>query len=135
VGPERSLAEPPATSDSPYVGPQAFSRGQRLYGRDRELRQLLNLLIAERIVLLYSPSGAGKTSLIQAALVPALEQEGLTVRPVARVIDPAVLAGRDRSGGNPYVAAVLARLASGPSRESQPNQAPAGPNLAQYLGK
>ncbi|MEZ4556962.1 MAG: hypothetical protein R2854_11050 [Caldilineaceae bacterium] len=32
-----------------------------------ELRQFL---IGERIVLLYSPSGAGKTSLIQAALRP-----------------------------------------------------------------
>jgi WD40 repeat protein len=46
---------------------------------------LLDLIISERIVLLYSPSGAGKTSLIQAALVPAMDDEGFQVFPVARV--------------------------------------------------
>jgi WD40 repeat protein len=43
-----------------------------IYGRDRELRELYNLLIAERITLLHSPSGAGKSSLIQAGLIPRL---------------------------------------------------------------
>ena len=70
---------------NPYVGPRAFRSGETLYGRDREVRKLLDLLIAERIVLLYSPSGAGKTSLIQAALVPALEQEEFKVLPIIRV--------------------------------------------------
>ena len=70
---------------NPYVGPRAFKTGETLYGRDRELNQLLDLLIAERIVLLYSPSGAGKTSLVQAALMPALEQEGFQVSPIIRV--------------------------------------------------
>ena len=51
---------------NPYVGPRSFQTGQKLYGRDRELRELASLLIAERIVLLHSPSGAGKSSLIQA---------------------------------------------------------------------
>ena len=58
---------------NPYVGPRAFMTGEALYGRDRELRKLLGLLVAERIVLLHSPSGAGKTSLVQAALMPRLE--------------------------------------------------------------
>ncbi len=55
-------------SRNPYIGPRAFQDGETLYGRDREVSKLLNLLIAERIMLL-SPSGAGKTSLIQAALI------------------------------------------------------------------
>ena len=58
---------------NPYVGPRAFQTGEKLYGRDHELRDLLDLLIAERIVLLYSPSGAGKSSLIQAGLIPHLQ--------------------------------------------------------------
>ncbi|MCB9156121.1 MAG: ATP-binding protein, partial [Caldilineaceae bacterium] len=70
---------------NPYPGPVAFQTGDTLYGRRRETRQLLNLLIAERIVLLYSPSGAGKTSLIQAALIPELEREGFRVFRPARV--------------------------------------------------
>ena len=52
------------SKSNPYVGPRAFQDGETLYGRDREVAKLLNLLIAERIVLLYSPSGAGKTSLL-----------------------------------------------------------------------
>ena len=48
---------------NPYVGPRSFETGEKLYGRDHELRTLMALLIAERIVLMHSPSGAGKTSL------------------------------------------------------------------------
>ncbi len=70
---------------NPYVGPRPYERGQRLYGRDREIARLRDLLIAERIVLLYAPSGAGKTSLIRAALVLELEQEGFQVLPEIRV--------------------------------------------------
>jgi hypothetical protein len=43
---------------TPFVGPQPLGSGNRIYGRDRELRELTNLLITRRIVLLYSPSGA-----------------------------------------------------------------------------
>jgi hypothetical protein len=70
---------------NPYVGPRAFETGETLYGRDHELRDLLDLLIAERIVLLYSPSGAGKSSLIHAGLVPRLREVGYHVLPVIRV--------------------------------------------------
>ncbi len=58
--------------ENPYVGPRAFKRGERLPARDREKGELANLLIAERIVLLHAPSGAGKTSLIDAGLSPLL---------------------------------------------------------------
>jgi hypothetical protein len=57
---------------SPYVGPRAFRQGERFYGRERQATGLVNTLIAGRIVLLHAPSGAGKTSLIQAAVAPAM---------------------------------------------------------------
>ena len=44
-----------------------------------------SLIIAERIVMFYSPSGAGKTSLLQAALFPRLEKKKFRVLPVIRV--------------------------------------------------
>jgi len=62
-------------SENPYVGPRAFRTGERLPARDLEAADLTDLLIAERIVLLHSPSGAGKTSLIQAGVVPLLEKK------------------------------------------------------------
>ncbi|MDQ3012801.1 MAG: ATP-binding protein [Acidobacteriota bacterium] len=72
-------------TDNPYVGPRSFKTGEKMYGRDRELQDLLNLLIAERIVLLYSPSGAGKSSLIHAGLIGQLRKEGFRPLPVMRV--------------------------------------------------
>ena len=69
---------------NPYPGPRSFQRGEKLYGRELETAELLDLLIAERIVLLSSPSGAGKTSLVQASLIPVLEAEGFRVLPVMR---------------------------------------------------
>lgn len=74
------------SAKAPYVGPRALDRGEPLYGRDREVRELLDLIVAERVVLLYSPSGAGKTSLIQSKVLPRLEEEeGFHVPPVIRV--------------------------------------------------
>lgn len=70
---------------NPYVGPRAFKTGEVLDGREREVRELFELLLAERIVLMYSPSGAGKTSMIQAGLIPALTNEEFQVLPVVRV--------------------------------------------------
>ena len=59
---------------NPYVGPHPLDRDQPLYGRDWELQELRDLLASRRIMLMHSPSGAGKTSLIQAGLIPALER-------------------------------------------------------------
>src|SRR5262245_42298005 len=70
---------------NPFIGPRSFQSGEALYGRDREIRDLRGLLIAERIVLLHSPSGAGKTSLVHAALIPELEAQEFRVLPVMRV--------------------------------------------------
>jgi hypothetical protein len=70
---------------NPYVGPRPFRFGEPLFGRDFEARDLFYLLNAERIVLLHSPSGAGKSSLISAGLIPRLKQEEFDVWPVIRV--------------------------------------------------
>src|SRR5262249_37772872 len=73
----------PAARPSPYVGPRSFRDGEKekLFGRARELRELRALLIAERIVLCYPPPGAGKPSLIRAALIPALLARRFPVLP------------------------------------------------------
>jgi WD40 repeat protein len=65
----------PEARRNPYVGPQPFLAGEPLFGRDREVLELRYLLTAERIVLLYSPSGAGKSSLVNAGLRTKLEDD------------------------------------------------------------
>jgi hypothetical protein len=71
-------------SNNPFIGPKPFMIGQALYGRDWETRMLFNLLLSKRLVLLHSPSGAGKTSLIHAGLWPRLEDK-FRVRPPIRL--------------------------------------------------
>ncbi|HET6855105.1 MAG TPA: hypothetical protein VFH46_22580 [Pyrinomonadaceae bacterium] len=83
-----------------YVGPRPYeeSNASIFFGREREARDLLSLVIANQLLLIYAPSGAGKTSLINARLVPMLgrvkdpglaEQlgpgKGFEVLPIARV--------------------------------------------------
>jgi hypothetical protein len=84
----KASAEPQTRQKNPYVGPRPFRSKEPLPNRQEEARELSDLVIAERVVLLHSPSGAGKTSLIQAAVVPMLERDGF--RPVgpARVDKP-----------------------------------------------
>lgn len=57
---------------NPYVGPRPFEPGETLYGREQEITELEDLWSAERIVLLHALSGAGKSSLLQAGLLPRL---------------------------------------------------------------
>ena len=89
--------------ENPYVGPVPFTKGQTLYGREADVQALVDLVMAKRIVLLISPSGAGKTSMIQAALIPQIEKR-FNVLPVVR------LDAMPRDGAphcNPYVYATL----------------------------
>jgi hypothetical protein len=72
---------------NPYMGPEAFSREDAalFFGRRQELRDLVALAATERLLLFYAPSGAGKTSLLNAKLIPALEEKLYEMLPVARV--------------------------------------------------
>ncbi|UCC64088.1 MAG: ATP-binding protein, partial [Anaerolineae bacterium] len=127
---------------NPYVGARPFERGEPLYGRDGETMDLYRLLVAERIVLLHSPSGAGKTSLIQAALIPRLERRGFEVLPAMRVgLGPAP--GLESSPqGNRYITSLLACLEgesaeAGPDRVRAPEERTrlATITLAEYLDR
>ncbi|MBN1875602.1 MAG: hypothetical protein JXA33_15360 [Anaerolineae bacterium] len=73
--------------NNPYIGPRPYTCQDRdnFYGRNREARDLLAKIMAERVVLFYAQSGAGKSSLLNAKIIPALEEDGFHVLPVARV--------------------------------------------------
>src|SRR5215471_20923853 len=72
---------------NPYVGPRTFTYAERgrFFGREHEARDLLSLVIAERLVLFYAQSGAGKSSLLNTRLVPQLKEAGYAVLPMVRV--------------------------------------------------
>src|SRR5438270_8442447 len=74
-------------SQIPFPGPRPFHSTERyvFFGRADDTTDLLSLLIAHREVLLYALSGAGKTSLLNAGLVPLLKDNDFQVLPIARV--------------------------------------------------
>jgi Novel STAND NTPase 1 len=94
---------------SPYVGPRPYEREETptFKGRERESVELLSMVISSRVTLLYAPSGAGKTSLLNAGLIPALETEGFQVLPVARIRPLLVDHAPPTSAANVYAHGVL----------------------------
>jgi formylglycine-generating enzyme required for sulfatase activity len=59
---------------NPYVGPRAFeeNESQYFFGRDQEIEIVASLVMARRVSLLFAQSGAGKSSLLRAGLIPEL---------------------------------------------------------------
>jgi hypothetical protein len=61
-----------------YPSIRAFQKQEaRLFiGRDQEIKLLYNKVVSEKMVLLFARSGIGKSSLINAGLIPMLEDRG-----------------------------------------------------------
>jgi hypothetical protein len=104
---------------NPFVGPRPFTAGHTLYGRAAELRDLLALILAEGVVILYSVSGAGKTSLIQSSLAPRLKALGYDVLPPIRVSLPQPTPGEPRE--NRYLASAALALDEARPKWAEPD--------------
>jgi len=102
-----SLPETVVARPNPYVGTRPYKNGEILYGRERETSELLDLLIAERIVMLYSPSGAGKSSLLNAVIMPKMAENGFRVLPVIRLSHEPVVAPALAPAVNRYVFSLM----------------------------
>lgn len=105
------ISAPPGQHANPFVGPRPLERGQPIFGRDREIDDLYYLLSSERIVLFHSPSGAGKSSLLQAGLLPRLQQQFDVWAPVR--VSQAANDGANRSGtgeSSPMLDDAMARM-------------------------
>ncbi len=74
-------------SDNPYVGPRTFTIMDRtkFYGRTHQARDLTALIVSNKLVLFYAPSGAGKSSLLNALISPMLVDADFEVLPTGRV--------------------------------------------------
>jgi hypothetical protein len=91
----------------PFVGPRPFETSDRdlFFGRDREAHEIRSLLLANKLFILYGASGAGKTSLVNAGVLPLIEDE-LDILPTARFQSREPRSGQ--SVANVYTTAVLA---------------------------
>ncbi|MFN8488421.1 MAG: TIR domain-containing protein [Caldilineaceae bacterium] len=67
---------PPVKIACPYPGMSAFREDDNahFYGRDAEIKELLECLRLYPFLAIIGPSGSGKSSLAQAGLLPALRQ-------------------------------------------------------------
>ena len=121
------------TRENPYVGPHAFEiKDQKKFaGRDRDILGLYRLLIAERIVLLFSPSGAGKSSLLNAGLRPRMMDKTFRVYPVVRVNLPIPEDLAAKENVNRYVMSMLQSLEG--ARTTTSNEQLAGLTINEYL--
>lgn len=72
---------------SPYVGPTSFPKHKwnKFFGREREAKELVELIVQSRVVLVYAASGAGKSSLLNTLVFKSLEERGYDVLLDARV--------------------------------------------------
>ncbi|MEM9452588.1 MAG: hypothetical protein AAGF11_00315 [Myxococcota bacterium] len=95
---------------NPFVGPRPIQQGEDLHGRSVEIDALYDRLQARRIVVLHSPSGAGKSSLVQAGLVPRLRGGRFDVwKPIRVNLDPTGLEDIP-SGTNRYLLSAMVSL-------------------------
>ncbi|MET7718771.1 hypothetical protein [Streptomyces sp. NPDC005407] len=79
-------------AEPPYRGLARFQQGDReqFFGRDRLTADLLDLVRRRRFTAVVGPSGSGKSSLLRAGLLPALQHtEDPQLRPAAlRILTP-----------------------------------------------
>lgn len=97
-----------------YPGLKPFERNQQavFHGRQEDVNRLSNLILRERLVVLFAKSGIGKTSLLQAGVAPELERRDFvpimlrterTDRPLVEAVSAVwskapELSGRDTTG-------------------------------------
>lgn len=96
----------PGRRRNPYRGPHNFGRGDKLPNRQREAQELADRVVSEGAVLLHSPSGAGKTSLVEAAVVNCLKEDGFLLTPRLRVTSPL----SSEQACNPYIYSLVSYL-------------------------
>ncbi len=90
TGQARRTPAPIAMPERPFKRWDSFDRTDRriFFGRDHEAGILYSEILSSRLVLLYARSGTGKTSIINAAVRPMLEDVGLLTYTVRTTNDP-----------------------------------------------
>ena len=84
VDSRRDTLEPPH-GICPFKGLEPFETADAeiFFGRERLVEELVPRLADAPLLAIVGPSGSGKSSLLRAGLLPALEREALVIRPSA----------------------------------------------------
>jgi WD40 repeat protein/DNA-binding SARP family transcriptional activator len=107
----------------PFKGLAPFETAdaQLFFGRERLVDELVGRLSDTQLLAIVGPSGSGKSSLLQAGLVPALGRDAIVVRPGERPAVELAAAFEQVSLGGPLVLAVdqFEELFAGPFPEPE----------------
>lgn len=76
-----------ATTSFPGPRPYQYDEADQFWGREHFVKQISRYLHHERLAILSSPSGTGKTSLIQAGIIPYLQlnSQALANTPILQI--------------------------------------------------
>lgn len=61
---------------NPWLGLESYKEGEILYGRDDDIRDLSQYVLNDTNTLLYGKSGIGKSSILNAGILPAARRHG-----------------------------------------------------------
>ncbi|MFC5409083.1 NACHT and WD repeat domain-containing protein [Larkinella bovis] len=78
------IAQPPVSSPFKFLDAYTAADQSRFFGRSAEQKRLVELLFRSRLVLVYGPSGTGKTSLVQCGLAQAIPASDYFAIPIRR---------------------------------------------------
>lgn len=63
-------------NNNPWLGLESYQEGDVLYGRDDDIRDLIQCVLNDIDTLLYGRSGIGKSSILKAGIFPAARRNG-----------------------------------------------------------
>jgi tetratricopeptide (TPR) repeat protein len=97
------------SASRPYPGPRPFRQTDqtRFFGRAGDVAMLARLWLINRLTLVVGETGRGKTSLLNAGILPSLTHESVTVLPVGRLSYGATFPFAALPAHNPYTLALL----------------------------
>jgi len=103
------------TGEPPYPGIRPFrqSEASRFFGRVADTAALAELWRANSLTVAVGPTGSGKTSLLQAGLLPLAEGGRTEVLPLARISYGSAFPAAGLPQHNPYTLAVLGSWSPG----------------------
>ena len=67
---------------NPWLGLQSYTEKETIYGRDNDIQELTQCILGDKETLLYGKSGIGKSSILNAGVIPTSIRKGYLPVPV-----------------------------------------------------
>lgn len=71
-----------------FLEPYTATDKKIFFGRDAEITEVMSTILRQRLLVIYGRAGVGKTSLIEAGVIPPLIQEGAMVLQIRNYAEP-----------------------------------------------